>query len=102
MLPDHDDLDKFCVYINMYHKCKNITLTWVIQNVAQFHPTTHTHSNIHTNQTAGGQTIKYLKPILRCKALCDKTLCTPIPQKFSHKCGGINQGYMHITNIYHN
>ena len=69
-----------------------------------FTPLLHTHSNIHTNQAACGYTIKYLKPkpITRCMALWDKTLCTPTPQKFSHKHEGTNKGYMYITHIYPN
>ena len=58
----------------------------------------HTHSNIHTNQTACRHTIKYLKLITGVKYYEVKDYVHP-PQKFSCNHDGTYQGYMHTIKI---
>ena len=50
--------------------------------MAQSDPTAHTHSNIHTKQTACGYTMKYLKPILGARHYRIKCYVHPAPKCF--------------------
>ena len=59
---------------------------------------THTHSNIHTNQTAFRYTVKYLKPILGSRYYGIKHYTHP-PTKFSHNCEWTDPR-IHVHNKY--